>query len=77
MAHGAAGKGHGEQQDQEPFRHCSLTMGFRARQRDIAANAKNKGLFALSSPKKRSSSNHRRVAIMHGTAYWIAQTKIG
>jgi len=45
MPHRAAGKGHREQQEQEPSRHCSLTMGFKARQRDIAANAKNKGLL--------------------------------
>jgi hypothetical protein len=45
MAHRAAGKGHREQQEQESFRHCSLTVGFKARQRDIAANAENKGLL--------------------------------
>ena len=51
MAHRAAGKGHQEQQEQEPFRHCSLTRASKPAKEILPPTPKTRG-FCIVTPAK-------------------------
>src|SRR5262245_37570288 len=51
MAHRAAGKGHREQQEQEPFRHCSLTRASKPAKEILPPTPKTRG-FCIVTPAK-------------------------